>query len=105
MIKTIILNGPPGSGKDTIANLIVEQCNATKHEFKFSLYKETADYYKVDLKEFIALAIHRIEKESLKNWFGIKFGITPRNALIHVSEDIIKPLHGLAYFGDRATEQ
>lgn len=104
MIKTIILNGPPGSGKDTLANLLVEQCNATKQEFKAALYRKTAEYFDYSLTEFIKEATDREQKENPLSKFSTtqrktKKVFTPRQALIHVSENIYKPKQGKDYFG------
>lgn len=97
----VILNGPPGCGKDTIANLIVERCNSLnqviKHQFKDALYEHTAKHYQVDLDKFIHFASDRELKDSV-SLAGLH-GKTPRQALIHVSEDICKPRYGNGYFG------
>lgn len=97
----VILNGPPGCGKDTIANLIVERCNSLspviKHQFKDVLYEHTAKHYQVDLDKFIHFASDRELKDSV-SLAGLH-GKTPRQALIHVSEDICKPRYGNGYFG------
>jgi adenylate kinase family enzyme len=104
MINTIILNGPPGVGKDTLANSIVKQCNATKQEFKAALYRKTAEHFNYDLAEFIKEATDREQKENPLSKFSTtqtktKRIFTPRQALIHVSENIYKPKQGKDYFG------
>lgn len=101
----VVLNGPPGCGKDTIAN---EICNPNrlqnlgrrrfiKHQFKDALYEHTAKHFQIDLDKFIHFASDRQLKDS-KSLAGLG-GRTPRQALIHVSEDIYKPRHGNDYFG------
>jgi len=92
----IILNGPPNSGKDTIADLLVEECGYTKHQMKDTLYAETASYFQCSLEALKRVAMDRNEKE---NPFSMLNGLTPREALIHVSETIIKPTYGKDFFG------
>lgn len=101
----VVLNGPPGCGKDTIANIIVDKNNVLnlgklffrKHQFKDALYEHTAKHFKVDLDKFIHFASDRVLKDSA-SLAGLD-GRTPREALIHVSEDIYKPREGNDYFG------
>lgn len=93
----VILNGPPGCGKDTIANLFCESGSFIKHQFKDALYEHTAKHFEVDLDKFIHFASDRDLKDST-SLAGLG-GRTPRQALIHVSEDIFKPRYGRDYFG------
>lgn len=102
----VVLNGPPGCGKDTIANRIVAEdhflpINITpfvKHQFKDALYEHTAKHFEIGLDEFIHFASDRSLKDST-SLAGLG-GRTPRQALIHVSEDIYKPRYGNDYFGE-----
>jgi hypothetical protein len=99
----IILNGPPNSGKDTLGNLLAKKFrNVALTTFKYDLYKETAKYFKVGLNEFIERASDRILKEQKVSALGMR---SPREALIHVSEDIIKPQFGKEYFGNKALDR
>lgn len=101
----VVLNGPPGCGKDTIANMIIDKDNIfnlgglyfRKQQFKDVLYEHTAKHFKVDLDKFIHFASDRDLKDST-SLAGLD-GRTPRQALIHVSEDIYKPREGSDYFG------
>ena len=101
----VVLNGPPGCGKDTIANEIIAHgpllpryiSPFVKHQFKDALYEHTAKHFEVGLDEFIHFASDRVLKDST-SLAGLG-GRTPRQALIHVSEDIYKPRHGDDYFG------
>ena len=106
----VILNAPPYSGKDTIADIMVKNIEATKQEFKETLYLETAKYYGFGLAYFKFISGTRKYKDNLESVFSKKkdslgFGITPREALIRVSENIIKPSHGKDYFGVKAAER
>ena len=96
----IVLNGPPGVGKDTIARAMTEMLGApVKLEFKTQLFTELALWSGVPVHELIA----RNSDRSLKEvpWDKLK-GLSVRQALIHVSEDIIKPRYGAGYFGTAA---
>lgn len=93
----VVLNGPPGCGKDTIANQIVELGAFRKHQFKDALYAHTAKHFEIDLDKFIHFASDRVLKDS-KSLAGLG-GRTPRQALIYVSEEIYKPRYGSDYFG------
>jgi hypothetical protein len=93
----VILNGPPGSGKDTIANLIAETTENWMHlMFKEQLYYDVCKVYDVPLKKAMPYFTDRKKKEKHTKVFG---GLTPRGALIHVSEKIIKPMYGLHHYG------
>jgi len=92
-----ILNGPPGIGKDTLAALLVEAKPLTHLEFKTPLYKDTAAHFGVDLAAFTTAATSRLQKGNV-----LMQGLTPREMLIHVSEEIKKPLYGSDHYGKMA---
>lgn len=97
----VILNGPPGAGKDTIADLIVEKEGFVKHQMKAILYQHTADYYSIPLFIFEAMATDRQFKDRPTVMLQ---RLTPRQALIQVSEKVYKPRYGLDYFGQAAAK-
>lgn len=118
--KVILLNGPPNSGKDASALLLKELFGEGEHRaFKDVLYEETAKYFNVDLNWLTSMATDRTTKESpTRSLFDrslnplVRFalflfsyirpvGFSPRQALIHVSENIIKPRFGDTYFGHK----
>ena len=107
-IVVTILNGPPSSGKDTLADMLIEEAKAggvsnTHHlRFKDVLYQETAEHFDVPVGYLIEVASDTIQKE--KPLSALQ-GKTPREALIHVSENIIKPLHGDDYFGKKTKQK
>lgn len=96
--RILILNGPPGCGKDTIADSLGEE-GYTKVAFKDSLYEFTAKKYALPLSCVKQVCNDRDKKEIPHKWFN---GRSPREALIHVSEDIIKPNLGDDFFGRSA---
>lgn len=98
MSKVIILNAPAGAGKDTIADLIVQQYQYVKLQFKEELYKELAGFYELPIEVIVDVCSDREKKEAPCDYFG---GLTPRQALIMMSEDIVKPQKGKRYFGEQ----
>jgi hypothetical protein len=96
----VLLNGPPNCGKDTLADLLTD-FGFDKHEFKAQLYEDTANHYGVSVTELTALAKGRDTKEV--PW--VVTGLSPREMLIHVSENVIKPNEGLDYFGVAAAQR
>ena len=105
----IILNGPPNVGKDTIAWAFAQQYGFQPMAFKQQLYVDTANYFGVRVEELIRYASDRAFKEEI--WKKLKLKVpfistniclTPREALIYVSENVIKPREGVSYFGDAA---
>ena len=99
-MTTILLNGPPGSGKDTIADCMVRQHGFHKMQFKDALFSETVAHYNTSLEWF--LEDYDNNKDVTNEQFG---GLSKRQMLIHVSEDIVKPQFGNTYYGKRALER
>lgn len=98
MKRVIILNAPPGSGKDELTKILCRILDAKHHEFKKALYVEAFTYYGIEGSDYTCF-IDRDLKEAPDPRFGM---ISPRQGLIHVSEDVIKPKHGKDYFAIRA---
>lgn len=105
MKKVVILNGSPGCGKDVAAK---EMCSLFCGEGIPSYHKQFKDRL-ID----IACAIYGISRCEWNNLYTRKWkekpqyileGLTPRQALIHVSEDIIKPAFGSDFFGRAAAQ-
>ena len=103
--KIIPLNGPPNSGKDTIADHIARIHYYSKMQFKSRLYEIGAKVLEIEVEEYVYYCSHRETKDyegifSERGWQG-----TPREHLIWVSEEVIKPLFGYDYFGKYLAEQ
>lgn len=97
----IVLNGPPNSGKDFLADGICKYYSLTHiyvahRRFKTALWKATADDFYVNIKDFISLATDRRTKDLPNDMLG---GLSPRQAMIKTSEEYIKPLFGNDFFG------
>lgn len=105
MKKVVILNGAPGSGKDEGAKHIVSvlrgQGILARHcEFKERLFTLTRVIYGLTILEWERL----YTRENKEKPSGRLQGLSPRQALIHISEDIVKPNFGKDYFGVAAAE-
>lgn len=125
----VIFNAPPNAGKDVAANYMLDYFNSGEHlAFKDALYKDVAYYFDIPLQEVIEECSDRDKKEYASELFpkhkiysGWKFIISyiyylvtifihidwvqdkayfsPRQALIHISENVIKVLYGNDYYG------
>ena len=100
--KVIILNAPASCGKDVTAEYLVENLENTAHcEFKGQLFKLTKLIYQVSDKLWDSLYTREL-KEVPSTYLE---GLSPRQALIKVSEGVIKPNYGKDYFGKAALKQ
>ena len=100
----IILNGPPGCGKDTIAAYLTgHRYHAVKASFKqpmFDIAFSMLGVYRYD--EFMDLYNDREQKEKPQVILG---GKSPRQFMIWISEDVMKPVFGDHYFGRRMVHE
>jgi hypothetical protein len=125
----IILNGPIGSGKDAIADLLAERFNrVNKLQFKDALYRESylwlsgrlaafCGVFVPDLTTWVGLCTKRETKEVKCLPLGIAFSLesnpkdfghkmwSPRMVLQHVSENVVKPMKGADAFGEMAVKE
>jgi len=127
-LKVVVLNAPSRVGKDVGASYLTECINNSKEaltayhrEFKHSLFKITADMLGISVKDFLKGYDMSIEDycnnySPFDNYFylsqgytwwkdvplyrvGAKERLSKRQALIHTSENIIKPNFGEDAFG------
>lgn len=97
----ILFNGPPGAGKDAAADHF--KAKGFKHlSFKYQLFKETIKYFDVEEDWFMDGYKNREIKEMATSLLG---GFSRREAMIHVSEKVIKPRKGLDYFGKLVADE
>lgn len=102
MTDVIILNGPPFSGKDYVSEIfqnymevnVGTRCKVMR--FKQKIYELLSCFYDVPLEKVIEICNDRELKEKPCDLFN---GLTPRNACINMSENIVKPRFGKDYFG------
>ena len=93
----VMLNGPPGSGKDFAAQTLVEADDLSVSHHKFA----------EPLKD-MACALLEIDNKTLemskKQPIGL-YGVTVRQLLIDMSEKWMKPCYGKDIFGKIAAER
>lgn len=93
--KIIIKNGPKSSGKDFAAKWLAQHRLDTQHfEFKSQLYMDVANHYGLTMAELSRL--YEGDKNIPQDVFG---GKSVREAMIYVSEEVIKPVYGLEHYG------
>ena len=99
MNKVVILNAPSQSGKDSAADYVeMLHPKFEKKSFKEPIYEIGAAIYNITYETMVMLCTDRNRKEVPHEVFG---GLTPRQTLIYVSENVIKPNFGNNYFGKR----
>lgn len=99
--KAIICNSPPQSGKDEFARYLKKQYNTTHLEFKHKLIQLTKLIYDIGDEQWNEIYVSG-SKDQPSELFG---GKSARQALIYVSEKVIKPKFGKNYFGLCAARQ
>jgi len=107
--KVIIFNAPPNTGKDVAAEHLVKHLNSkgipSHHkEVKENLFKAVKSAYGIsdNLWDFL---YEREYKEEPSCHLRISMNNTsPRNAMIHMSENVLKPLFGKDVFGIMAAK-
>jgi len=98
--KVILFNSPANSGKDFAVEYLSKQYRVFPFSFKQKLIEITKDIYSLT-DEDIAFFSSREQKELRQHKL---IGRSWRQALIHVSEDVIKPAFGDEYFGTSAVK-
>ena len=99
MAKIIVLNAPPHSGKDTIGNLVKDESPVPLRmmSFKAPMFEiALAMLGPVKYRQFIEAYNDRGQKEREQDFLN---GKSPRQFMIWISEDVIKPQFGDQYFG------
>jgi hypothetical protein len=105
MAKIIVMNSPAFSGKDTAADYIAEKYDAQHLRFKDGLYKVAAMVAGITEFQMKQLATFRPTKETPSHYFSVGGEqASPRQWLIHCSENIVKPLLGKDFFGKQLAQ-
>lgn len=91
-----LFNSPPSSGKDSICEFLSTYAEFEHIEFKAKLFQLVKTIYSVP-DEVWDVLYTRDNKEKPTPWLN---GKSPRQAMIYVSETVIKPNFGDDYFGD-----
>lgn len=104
-IQIIILNAPPMSGKDKIAEYLSTEYGAYHLEVKELLFQVAVRAAGVTRPLWDALYT-RDYKEVPTPYLMINgVNVSPRDWMIHCSEDLIKPLFGKDAFGKAAVQE
>ena len=95
--KSIILfNGPPGSGKDTIANRSKYHFGGIVEKFAGPIKQIVPHFYGITKDEFDFMDSNTEEKKKPRDCF---YGLSCREVQIAISETYAKPTHDKSIFG------
>ena len=100
--KGIFINGPPGSGKDTAAIHLVRSLGCRHDKFAAPLHDMVPAVFQLDRQDWLLMTADQRIKNSPQRSLN---GMSPREAMIWLSEDVIKPQLGLAAFGQWALQR
>lgn len=104
MGKIVVFNAPPGVGKDCAVDHLIASGKyegAVKRQFKDRLFEITCAIHGVSIERFTGEMYSRENKEKP---YPELMNMSPREALIHTSEKIIKPNFSPAFFGRALSE-
>jgi hypothetical protein len=105
MAKIFVMNSPPNTGKDVAAEYVAEKYQAQHLRFKDGLYKVAAMVAGISVELMTFLATERNTKEVPSHYFHVSGEfVSPRQWLIHCSENIVKPLLGKDFFGKQLAQ-
>lgn len=104
MIKgqVVLLNAPMGCGKDVAVQKLQEMTGCGHLEFKMTLHNIAMAVTGLFPEDYFAIYNDRSKKELPQPEF---FGMSPREMLIWISEDVCKPKFGKEFFGMPAANQ
>jgi len=98
-MKFILLNGPPGSGKDTVASHLIPYLKFTHLKFAAPIKRMVAALLQCDqrtleqIKDEPNRALRFLNQDMIRD-------DTPRQLLIALSETLLKPRYGNSVFGN-----
>lgn len=99
--KIVVLNGPPGCGKDTIGVAAADEWSYAPISFKEPMFVIAAATIGMELQEFKRNYANREWKERKREEWG---GKSIRDLFIAISENYIKPFFGNEYFGQQVAD-
>lgn len=94
--KVLLLNAPPGAGKDYAAMRISYALGCEGRSFKAPMFEIAKAITGLTHEEFFNIYDDRDKKELPQLEFH---GLSPREFMIWISEDVIKPKFGNDFFG------
>lgn len=97
-----ILNAPPQTGKDTIAAEVLRRTDAGTCAMKDPMFQVFCATVGIDFHDFMNLYETPGWKDSPQ---VLTHGKTPRELMIHISENFVKPFFGDDYYGKALAKQ
>ena len=97
--KVLLLNAPIGCGKDYASDRISLALGCKQLEFKAPMFKIAMVMTGLSEGSFFEIYDDRERKEVPQEEF---YGLSPRDFMIWISEDVCKPKFGKEYFGEVA---
>lgn len=104
MAKIIILNAPHGAGKDTIGKLIEEHSPNRVRMISFKQPMFNIALAILGARRYGDFIMAYNDRETKEKPLDFLMGMSPRQFMIWISEDVIKPKFGNDYFGRRFDE-
>lgn len=106
----VVINGPAKSGKDTICEELVsrfnhEDLNVVHMEFKELLFDAVTRTAGVSRQLWDSLYDRKYKERPSPYLVVDGEQISPRNMMIHISENVMKPIFGKDVFGKAFTER
>lgn len=94
MKKIILFNGPPRSGKDTATGFALEYLGCRGVQYRFAAPLKDAIHGLFGMPSILLEHFDAVKDEPNEKLFGM----TPRNAYIWLSEEVVKPKFGKDFF-------
>lgn len=101
-VRLVILNGPPGCGKDEAATALTRYLEAKPFKFADPLREAIPVLFGLSSSTWSFIYKDRTLKDQ-PTWM-LK-GMSPRQAMIWLSEEVVKPKFGQRFFGESAVER
>lgn len=103
-LKIVVLNAPPSSGKDQIAEYLAEEYGAVHVEVKELLFQVAVRAAGVTRPLWDALYTREYKEIPTPYLMINGVSVSPRQWMIHCSENVIKPTFGKDAFGRAAVQ-
>lgn len=101
MSKVVIFNSYANSGKDFICDYLSNTYGFNHLRFKTKLVSLIIDFYNLSLFDIESLSSREYKEAPSPKLNGMSW----RQALIHMSEVVVKPNFGKSFFGDSLVEE
>lgn len=99
----LLFNGPPGSGKDEACS-ILRKHGFEQKMFKEQLFVDVLEYYKLSYAQCVDFFLGYYDRTRKEDSVDYLKG-SRREAMIHVSENVMKKIYGNSRYGDAVASQ